>query len=445
MSRTRVKAPEKPGLGVRLNIPYLQGTYLALNAIPDAYFLGDGPSCVFAKAEQVHGRHDLFSNLLSCGCDHRVQYTGVNVFTIAGNFEAGIMAAMKRIASWPGCGVFFMGSMPMCSIAGTDYERLLREALGSKAKPSFLLPRRSAVYGDWLDGYAAMLSTMAAGMDLSGAQPRAGEVALVGYFMDRNEGDHHGNVVELERMLRALGLGSASIWLSGRPYESLREARHAEAVISLPHGREAGKVLARRLGVKLVEAELPFGLEASKRFIVRLGKELGRERAARDFIEGEAEVAASQLERFAPAAFGGRKFTFCGDPHHACGFVEQVEGFGGRVASMLLIGGEHHATEAQRGALLSHPMTVFEPMTAEVEAGWGRDEGIDLVVSNTLALKYTLGERGAWLELGFPSAYTHFLKDEPFLGPRGAVRFLARAANELARGLYMGKPSEGAP
>lgn len=271
-------------IGVRINIPYLQGAYLGFNAIPDAYFLGDGPSCIFDKAEQIHGRHDLFSSLLSCDGDHRVQHTGLNVFNIAGDTEKEIAAALKRIAAFPACGAVFFGSMPMCALVGTDYERLLREALGESRKPSFLMPRRSAVSGDWLDGYAAVLEALASGMDLDGAKPEAGSVALVGYLMDRNEGDHRGNLRELERIVRALGLKPVSVWLSGKPYEELRAVRRAGTVVSLPHGRKAGKILAKRLAVDLVEAELPFGLEATRRFVETLGRAFGRERRARDFI-----------------------------------------------------------------------------------------------------------------------------------------------------------------
>ena len=43
--------------------------------------------------------------------------------------------------------------------------------------------------------------------------------------------------------------------------------------MSLPHYRAAGHVLAQRLGVKLVEAELPFGLEATRRFMELLYRE----------------------------------------------------------------------------------------------------------------------------------------------------------------------------
>ncbi len=421
---------------MRINIPYLQGAYLAFNAVPDAYFLGDGPSCIFDKAEQIHGRHDLFSTLLSCDSRHRVQHTGVNVFNMAGDCEGGIAASLRSIADYPGCGAVFLGSMPMCAIVGTDYERILREALATKNKPAFLLPRRSAVSGDWLDGYAGVLEALAVGMDLEGAGAQSETVALVGYMMDRNEGDHGGNLRELDRILRALELQPVSIWLSGKPYEGLRDVRRASAIISLPHGRKAGQVLARRLGVKLVEAELPFGLEATRRFVERLGREFGRERQAREFIARELDEVIPRLQWTVPHAFLRRRFAFSGDPHYAARFIEQIEDLGGRMVGTLVLGGEHHLTPENRQELQCRVGTSFEPVPDEVRGVWGAisSGGADLVVGSAFAFdRIERGER--WLEFGYPSEDTHFLRDEPFLGFQGALAFLSRAANELVRGL----------
>ncbi|MDD5627847.1 MAG: nitrogenase component 1 [Elusimicrobia bacterium] len=423
-------------IGVRINIPYLQGAYLALNAVPDAYFLGDGPSCIFAKAEHIHGRHDLFSTLLSCDSEHRVQHTGLNVFNIAGNCEGAITDALRRIAAWPGCGALFMGAMPMCAIAGTDYERLLREA--RTGKPAFVIPRRSALSGDWLDGYAGVLEALASGLDLSGARPGRDQVAVVGYFMDRNEGDHQGNVRELERILRALGLQAASIWLSGRPYESLRAARQASAVLSLPHGRTAARVLARRLGVRVVEAGLPFGLEGSRRFVELLGREFKRPERARDFIAAELDAVIPRLEWTVPHAFQNRRFAFAGDPHYAAGFAELIEELGGRVAGTLVVGGAHHLSAEQRRFLEARPQTAFEPLPPEVREAWNELAGgaADLIVGSAFAFQEVSAGR-RWMEFGYPSESTHFLRDEPFLGFRGALGFLSRAANELVKGLCL--------
>lgn len=426
--------------GVRVSIPYLQGAYLALNAVPDAYFLGDGPNCLFDKAELIHGRHDLFSTLLSCDSEHRVQHTGVNVFTIAGDCEAEIAAALKRIAGLPGCGAVFMGSMPMCAIAGTDYERILRESLSGRGKPAFLMPRRSAVSGDWLDGYAGVMEAMASGMALEGAASRPENVALIGYFMDRNEGEHEGNLRELERMLRALGLNPVSIWLSGRPYEELREARKAGAIVSMPHGRKAAGILARRLGVRLIEAGLPFGLEASRRFMEQLGREFGREDEARDFIESELGAVIPRLEWTVPHAFLDRRFAFAGDPHYAAGFAELMEDLGGKIVGTIVTAGSHHLAEAQRQALEGRPGTAFEPLPHDLGELWEgvSGEGVDLIVGNAFVFQ-EVGRGLKWMEFGYPSECTHFLRDEPFLGFQGALGFLSRVANEVVKGLCLSR------
>lgn len=424
--------------GVRFNLPFLHGLYVAFNAIPDAYFLGDGPSCVFAKAEHIHGRHDLFSTLLSCGSDHRVQYTGVNVFTIAGNFESQIFAALKRISKWPGCGVIFTGAMPMCSIAGSDYERILREALDGCGKPSFLIPRRSAVTGDWLDGYAGALEVLAAGIDLTDAKPESGAVALVGHLMDRNEGDQLANAAELERMTRALGLEPVSVWLSGRPFAHLREVRRAQTIVSLPYGRKAARLLAKRLGARLVEADLPFGLAGSRRFLEVLGRGTGREARARAFVKSELDAVVPRLEWSVPHAFENRRFAFAGDPHHAAGFAELIEEVGGRIVSTIVMGGAGHLPEERRRFLESRPGTLFEPDRARLRALFAeatRGEA-DLLVCNSLGVRY-IAPSVPWLEFGFPSEHAHVLHDEPFLGFQGALAFLERAANELTKGLCL--------
>ncbi|MEK7384512.1 MAG: nitrogenase component 1 [Elusimicrobiota bacterium] len=425
-------------IGVRINIPFLQGAYLALNAVPDAFFLGDGPSCIFDKAAHIHGRHDLFSTLLSCDSRHRVQHPGVHVFKIAGDCEGDIAASLRSMAAFPGCGVVFMGSMPMCSIVGTDYDRILREAMAGSKKPAFTMPRRSAVSGDWLDGYASVMEAMAAGMDLSGAKPKSRSVALVGYLMDRNEGDHLGNLKELERTLRALDLEPVSIWLSGRPYERLRDARRAGAVISMPHGRKAARILAKRLGARLIEAGLPFGLEATRRFVELLGREFSCEKQAQAFIAAELDHAAPLLAWSVPHVFLNRTFAFSGDPHYALGFAEQIEDLGGRIVGTIVIGGDYHLSEAQRQALERRPGTVFEPLPSEIRERWGelarREGGADLIVGSAFAFAQ-VRHGPKWLEFGYPSEDTHFLRDEPFLGFAGALGFLSRVANEVSRGM----------
>lgn len=438
--------------GVRLTPPYLHGAFLALNAIADAYFLGDGPDCIRAKTEQIHGRHDLFSTLMSCKGEHRIHYTGMSVFNIATNLEGEIAKGLERIALRPACGAVFLGSVPFCTIASTDYERIVREVFTGFSKPAFVIPTKAGLGGDWLDGYAAVLETIASKMDLGdgapsnkrkrkspqGGAPKPEDVAVVGYLMDRNEGDHQGNLRELKRMLRALGLNPVSIWLAGGNYEGLRDVRRAGTIISLAHGQKAAKILAKRLGVKLIEAESPFGLAASKRFVEGLGREFGRQRRARDFIRKELDAVIPRLEWVVPHAFLGRRFVYAGDPHYAPAFAEMIEELGGEIVGMILMGGERHLSESLRASLLARPRVSFEPLVEDAKREWFKlsRETADVLVANTMAVEFLMPTT-PWLEFGYPSDYTHFLVDEPFLGFQGALRFCSRLANEVTKGFCM--------
>lgn len=424
--------------GVRLNPPYLYGAFLAMNAISDAYYLGDGPDCIRSKGEQIHGRHDLFSTLMSCNGEHRIHYTGLGVFNIAQNLEKEIAAGLERIASRPACGAVFMGSVPMCTIAGTDYDRIVRDVFSGGFKPAFVLPPQAGMAGDWLDGYAAVLAAMAKAMDLAPRDPQPENVAIVGYMMGRNEGDHKGNVRELERILRALGLKPVSTWLSGGDYESLRAVRRAGSIISFGHGREAAKIIAGRLDARLIEAEPPFGLAGTKRFVELLGREFGKQAQAEAFIRAELAEVVPALEWVVPHAFLGRRFAYVSDPHYAAPFVEMIEELGGEISGMLLLGGSRHLSEAARAFLAPRPKTLFEPMQAEIEREWvglSRREA-DVLVGTTMAVEF-IKPRTSWLEFGYPSDYTHFLNDEPFLGFRGALGFCSRLANEVTKGFCM--------
>lgn len=415
--------------GLRMNPPYLVGAYLAVNAVPDLYLLVDGPDCAFSKAEKIHGQHDLFSTLLSCEGDHRVRYTGVNVDQVAADFEGRIEEGLRRMAAGKRCAAVALTSLPMCTIVGTDYARLLRRAGG--AKPMLLLPGKT-LSDDWLGGYEAVLDVMAAGMDLKGGRRKRDTVAVVGHLMDRNEGDLRGSAAELRRMLKALELRAATIWLSGEPWARLREVRNAGTIISLPYGRKAARRLAKRLKARLVETDLPFGVEGSRRWVEKIGKALGREERARAFVRRELEETIPRLEWIVPRAFLGRRIVFAGDPHRAGLFKEQVEGLGAEVPLMLLTGERKHLPASWK---VPGCRSLFEPKDHEVRAAWEGvlKRGVDLLVTNTEVLDL-LRPRVPWVEWGYPSHYTHFPADEPFLGFRGALTFLGRLANAVSRG-----------
>ena len=430
-------------LSSRLKYPHTMGIFLAINAIRDAYLIMDGPSCSFNRGLMVHGRHDWASTLLSCTGYHRIQFGGVNVNTVATNYEALVRERVEEVARQPHSKVILVSSLPMCNIAGMQYDRVLRDSRGSK--PAFEVPGNS-LSGDWLEGYGDVLSILADGIDFSGARPDDDAVAVVGYLMERCEGDHKGNVAELERLLAGLGLRAASVWLSDRPYEHLRAARHARTIVSLPCGRRAGATLARRLGVRLIETELPFGLAATQEWLRRVGDATGRRERAEAFIEAELARVTPRLEWAVPFSFLGKRLVFLGEPNLYPGLLDIAEEVGLELAGSFLtgiLGPRPAADKAPPEPKLPGPF--FEPRVTDARALWAElvGGGVDMLISNSDGLS-SLRPDCAWLEMGFPSIGTNALRDEPFLGFEGWLSLLHRLSNAATRPLALPAQARGA-
>ena len=230
----------------RRNFPYLHGVYLATNVIRDAYLVVDGPNCAFFKTEHVFGAHDLRSTLLDVTGRHRILHTELNPDRVIGGHDAEFRRVVGRLLAEAKPGAVLVGALPMASLTGIDYDGLV-DGLDDRGVPLVVLPSRS-LDRDWIDGFAVTLSRIAERIDLAPGPVDPGKVAIVGHFMDRNEGDGRGNVDELRRLVRGVGLDPVSIWLDGGAWADLARAGEAGIVVSLPHGRAAARVLAERTG-----------------------------------------------------------------------------------------------------------------------------------------------------------------------------------------------------
>lgn len=422
--------------GDRLNLPFSTGLMLAANAIDDVALLVDGPGCIMAKARQIHARHDLCSTVLSCVGDHRILDSRIDVFRIATTYEPLLTEGLDELALRSGIGMVMLSSLPLDTIAGTDYERIAREASSRCSIPIIWVPERSLA-GDWLTGYSAALLGLAKDMDLSDASPRPGSVAVVGYLMDRLEGDHRGNIAELGSLLNGLGLDMVSLWPSGGNLDSLRAVRHASAVISLPHGREAARTLAERLSIPLIETDLPFGLDGTRRWLETLGEALGCQPQADELCDQQFGSVIPRLEWVVPQVFLGRRFVYVGDPHYGTSLTHLLEELGATIPELFLVGQKESLPEELAVSLSAGRQIWFEPSQELLLRRWkelSKDAGLDLLITSGLGYD-RLQPTVSWMEWGFPSPCTHFLRDQPFLGFHGALAFLERCMHVLGRPL----------
>lgn len=415
---------------VPVNFPSLLGVYLAVNAVKDAFVLVDGPDCSLYKAHFIHGRHDWDSSLLDVGGRHRVAFTNVCSRGVVKQHDQTISEHVRKLHELPEAGAVLVTALPMCSITGVDYGRVIR-ALPGLSKPVVDIPPGSLV-GDWLDGYAQALLAAARGTDWSAARPRPGTVAVIGYMMDRNEADHRGNLAELRSLFAALELELVSVWPDGSSFAALAAAGEASLIVSLPYGRAAARHVAERTGAALVEAEVPFGLPRTERFLRQVAEAAGRQAQADAYHDAQMRRVAPRLEWVLPHAFLNKRASFVGDPHLLGGFLDIAEDAGMRVRGAIAAGRKAHGG-GRDGVLVLH-----EPaeLSGEVDAVLSDD--LDLVVS---CHRECLDERGRdrkgrpappLMEFGFPSYRHHALYERPFLGYGGFLAFLERMADHLA-------------
>ena len=424
-----------------LRYPFLIGVYMATNAIPDAYTVVDGPDCLFFKAEYIHGKHDIRSTLLDVFGNHRIALTNVNAGNVAKSHGDAVIRKIKQIDALPGSSVIFVSSLPMVTIIGTQYDTLVRDAQPQTGARLIDCPGRS-LQGDWLTGYSDMLVSLASNIDTSGGVLDPKKVAIVGYLMDRTEGDHVANVHELERIVAALGLELVTVWLGNQPYAQLSEIRDAGTILSFPLGRKAAKVIATRTGARVLDMKVPFGLGRTRRMINELARATGTEEAAEAFIDAELGELIPRMEWVVPHVFLGKKLGFSAPPDLFGGFVQIAEDLGAECVHLSSPAFGNHLAEDLSEDCDTFPEPLFSPKMRALSTEMERlgKVGLDLLLCNTElrqahARLQHARKPGApptvCLEFGFPSFFDHALADRPFLGFRGWIAFVDRMANAL--------------
>lgn len=419
---------------MRHNFPYMLGVYLAINAMPDACLIVDGPDCSFFKGEYIYGNHDLRSTLLNAAGYGRIIYTDVTFQNIVLDRSNDILRTLSDAVQRGGFPLIFLTGMPMTTITDVQYEPLISKLRLSEGSSVITLPGKSLTH-DWLGGYAQTLTTLAESLPrrARARNNRRDSVAIVGHFMHRNEADEQANVAELRRIFGALGLDVVSIWPGGETYASMQNVRDAGTIISLPFGRNAARVLAEKFKATLVEVDVPFGFENTKRFVRTIAEHCGQDAKAEEFIDSELRECVPALERIIPRLFLHKKTFYAGAPHMLDGFLDLA-----RMTGMQVLGASLACAEGFRDQNILWPAADMPELFYEIQwEQWVKKEPsiasrADVIVTDG---SLPFSPDAPIVEFGFPSYFSHAISPSPCLGFRGALCFLDRLADCLFRKL----------
>ncbi|HAZ08019.1 MAG TPA: hypothetical protein DCZ01_05725 [Elusimicrobia bacterium] len=380
--------------------PFLNGVYIAVDAIEGAYLIVDGPYCTFTKAE-IQYCHNLRCRLLPQLGHRRIVHTGrgparEEVQSLSTDRTARVAGIFARICSRPDAQVVLATSFDFNELQGFPLREIARRQAQSSRVPVCHVPSRS-LGGDWLDGYALACEALARGIPLESGQRERDSVAVVGYLQDRDEPDHVGNRRELRRLLAALGLRTVSIWLSGGGRRELEAAARASLIVSLPYARKAARILSRRLHIRLCETELPLGLVATERFLLEIARSVGRAAQAKRVIAREGAAAIRDTQS------------------HVLRFIT------GREA-------EVKQEDAQLQARLSE--LCGELGMRVVEPGTERQDRCRVYLTHT---GYDFRADAAHVPIGYPNYVEHPVREMPYLGYAGIRCLVDRIGTALLR------------
>ena len=418
--------------GPLLQETFLTGVYLAVNAIPDAYLVIDGPSCAAKKGDQLVRNHDLNSTLLRHVLPHRIAQTDLEDNLIVFGDEERALRILQNIASQADAGVVLFTGMTCAVIMGRDQGRVVRSLAGQTEAPVLSVASRVSS-SDWLGGYAETLNTLALGLPLApreepGERPRVG---IVGYMHTRHEGDCAGDVAELRRMVEALGAELTSIWLDGGKTTSLSRIGAADLLVSLPVGRKAARLLAKRSGARVIDLPLPFSWQKSREFLENLAEAIdGKEhvpQALHAFLDPLADGTLFLAERY----LCGTRWLFLGDPTFQAGLMEFAKDCGAEVVTSL--------ATSRTDEPVPFPVLHGDDPSWRAHAQSLLDENrVDLVIGNGVAASRLAFGNIPFVEFGYPCYTRHPFTPTPGLGFLGGAWFVEALAQALCRKQTLG-------
>jgi nitrogenase molybdenum-iron protein alpha/beta subunit len=384
------------------SLPFLNGVYIGVDAVPGSTLIVDGPYCVSTKAEMQHC-HNLASRVCRPLGRPAVVHTAGSVPTedvawLASDRVAVVESVFQEVLSWPESRAVYATSFDFHELTAFPLKDICLRFSRLGGKPVRFIPSAS-LGGNWLDGYARFCDALARGIHLPPARPEPRTAAIVGYLFDRDEPDRRGDLKELERLLAGLGWKTASVWLSGKGEEGLAEVRRASVIVSLPYARQAARTLGRRLRRRVVEADLPMGLKGTEDFLLRLGRAFGCEAAASRLAGREARKAVADTQAHVQRFLGGR--------------------------SAELLNDDPAETRALAGLCAELGLAVCDPASTN-----GDDEGDDRAMIG-FGSSPCSSECFINVTIGYPDYVHHPVLDRPLLGYAGFRHLVDRLCRDV--------------
>lgn len=406
---------------------YLTGVLLWVNAIKDAYLWVDSPDCFFMKCDNIQWNHDLNSELRNPNWEHKILSTISDANNVIDNRNSSFVKTLSYMASKDYTNLIFVSSMPMSQLVWVDYDWLINIVSVDYPKKSiFNIPSRSMT-DCWLDWYSDLLFSLAKNIDITWANPIKNKIAIIWNLFDRNEWDCRWNVSELKKIFTWLWLDIVSIWLDWWNYEDILNVKKASMIISLPYWRKAAKKIAKRLGVDILELDLPFWLTQTIDFIKEIWIKFDiDEDIIEKFVIKETSINNDVwiVKHIINSDLVWKKISYYWDPYMLLWIIDICNTYWIDIKQILI----HWANKHIRNNLAdinskNFNKIIFTPSSEDVI------DDIDLFIS--IRNKAINIDEEKMLIIWFPSYYYHVFTNTPYFWIKGSLNFINRVYNKF--------------
>lgn len=421
----------------------MEGVYLGVNAVKDAYLLINCPQGCYYRFEKIAINHDAASTLYDpLGC-HRIIQSGINYTDLAMGTDETLFKLMKKVVEKVNPRVLFFTQASMTLVTSFDAAAFASEMERRFSVPLFYIPP-ATFNGDFLDGFNAFMEKLVEAVIRtsrvkSGA---AGTASVCGYFADRLEEDHAANLEEISRLIGSSGVGCGGVALSGAAIEELGRAFSASMIVNLPYARSAGRRIAEMTGASVIELDLPVGIEGTVKWIRDFAGACGRKADAEEFIGRELGRVIPKIDVARRRYLLNRSVAIAADPYLAPLLALYASELGMDVP-LVALKTRDGATGVRARKILEKegieckvicdfPPEEFHAAVEELRD----DERCDAIIGTDAELDAASDTGVGFVEIGYPSFFRHSFFPRPFMGFSGALRIASDLVNAVQQRDY---------
>ena len=421
----------------------LTGVNIGVHALDDAFMLMHcGVGCKHKTTSQLSS-HDLARNVVE-----REGWTEVGDAELITGASGRIGPYLRSWYARVQPSLIVVISVTFLDLTGEDLPFVVKEE-GETIPCPVLRVSAPGTGGDLFLGYQNMVIAVLRTLDWKKKAQNAKGVAILGYYFDRYEGDHIGNLQQLGALLKILGLELQGVAFSGVSIDKLQAIPEQKYQLVFPLLQPKIKRIQRFTKRNLIEIHLPIGVRLTSEWLQIIGKEHGvPERLLQQVLHKKEEQTREKLQIAQRRCFG-LKIGIVADLPHAIGLYSLLQELGFQVVFVGLRGDSFGGSAEFKEALERHKLPIemeldilehpsLQALITLVDELGQLDELDGLIASATEinAIENNLcweGKKPFLLEFGFPCRDYHVTRPTPYMGYVGCLAFADRILSVLSR------------